>query len=67
MNQYQNPYNAEKIKASHKLLKEFKYDLKSIDKGYANRTLYVNVGKNTIKSKPVIPGDERYFHWWKRI
>jgi len=53
MNIYQNPYNAEKIKKAHKLLAEFKYDLAPLDKGYANKTLYVNVGDLKIKSKPV--------------
>ena len=31
----------------------FKYELKPIDKGYNNRTLYVNLGDGNIKSKPV--------------
>ncbi len=32
---------------------EFKYDLGQIEKGYNNRTLYVNLTDSTIKSKPV--------------
>ena len=32
---------------------EFKYDLKPVDKGYNNRTLYINLAKNEIRSKPV--------------
>lgn len=31
----------------------FKYDIPTIDKGYANQTLYVNLSDGTIKSKPV--------------
>lgn len=31
----------------------FEYELKPIDKGYNNRTLYVNLGDGNIKSKPV--------------
>jgi len=53
MNTYKNPYDPIKIKAAHKLIAEFKYDLKPLEKGYSNRTLYVNIGKNEIKSKPV--------------
>ncbi len=53
MNKYQNPYDAEKIKAAHKVIKEFKYELQPLDKGYANRTLFVNVGDLRIESKPV--------------
>jgi len=53
MNKYQNPYNAEKIKEAHKLIKEFKYELKPLEKGYANQTLHIHVGDNQITSKPV--------------
>lgn len=45
--------NIEEIKNSHKLLKQFKYTWKPIDRGYNNRTLYVNVGNLEIKEKPV--------------
>ncbi len=41
------------MKKAHKLLKEFKYELGKIEKGYTNRTLYINISDNTIKSKPV--------------
>ncbi len=42
-----------KLKENHKLLKEYKYELGKVDKGYANRTLYVNISDNIIKEKPV--------------
>ena len=45
--------NIEEMKARHVLLKEYKYKSAPIDKGYNNRTLYVNVSDNTIKEKPV--------------
>jgi len=45
--------NFEEIKNSHKLLKQFKYSWKPIDRGYNNRTLYVNVGNLEIKEKAV--------------
>jgi len=35
------------------MLKEFTYDIPKIERGYANQTLYVNVGTNEIKIKPV--------------
>jgi aldehyde:ferredoxin oxidoreductase len=45
--------NIDKLKSQHKLLKEYKYELGLLDKGYTNRTLYINVGNNEIKEKPV--------------
>ena len=45
--------NIEKLKSAHKLLAEYKYELGKIEKGYTNRSLYVNVGTNEIKEKPV--------------
>lgn len=41
------------FKQKHPLLKEWAYTLKPIDKGYNNRTLYVNVGSGEMKEKPV--------------
>ncbi|MBN4050941.1 MAG: aldehyde:ferredoxin oxidoreductase [Alkaliphilus sp.] len=41
------------MKNSHKLLKKYDYKLGTIDKGYTNRTLYINLDNNTIKSKAV--------------
>jgi aldehyde:ferredoxin oxidoreductase len=40
-------------KLERKLLAEFKYDLKPVDKGYNRRTLYINLDTYEIKSKPV--------------
>lgn len=45
--------NIQKMKNQHKLLKEWTYTLAPIDKGYNNRTLYINLSDNTIKEKPV--------------
>jgi len=41
------------MKAAHKKLKEWKYELRPIEKGYNDRTLYVNVGTQEIKEKSV--------------
>ncbi len=46
-------YNIEKLRSKHKILKEYKYELKPVEKGYNNRTLYINLSSNEIKVKPV--------------
>ena len=38
---------------NRKVLAEYRYDLKPVEKGYNRRTLYINVGTKEIKSKPV--------------
>ncbi|MFA6400815.1 MAG: aldehyde ferredoxin oxidoreductase C-terminal domain-containing protein [Salinivirgaceae bacterium] len=45
--------NVAEIKKGHKLLKEQNYVWKPIDKGYNNRTLYINLDDNRIEEKPV--------------
>ncbi len=45
--------NVEKLKSAHKLLCEYKYEPGKIEKGYTDRTLYINVGTKEIKEKPV--------------
>jgi len=37
------------------ILKELRYEIQEIEKGYANRTLYINFSTNDIKIKPVTP------------
>ncbi len=41
------------MKKAHRVLAEYRYELRPVDKGYANRTLYVNLSDNTIESRPV--------------
>ncbi len=43
----------EEIKQGHKLLAEFVYETRPVEHGYANRTLYVDLSTNTIRSRPV--------------
>ena len=43
----------QKMRQAHKVLAEFDYELSEVEKGYANRTLYVNLSDNAIASKPV--------------
>jgi aldehyde:ferredoxin oxidoreductase len=43
----------EQVRAAHKLLSEYRYQLKPVERGYANRTLYINLSENVIQEKPV--------------
>jgi aldehyde:ferredoxin oxidoreductase len=45
--------NIQELKASHKLLKEFKYTVTPVQKGYADKILYLNLSNNDIKIKDV--------------
>ena len=46
-------HNIEDLKAKHKILAEYKYQLGEVEKGHNRRTLYINVGNHEIKEKPV--------------
>ena len=43
----------EDFRKTHKLLAQYKFAWAPIDKGYNNRTIYINVGDRTIREKPV--------------
>ncbi len=43
----------EEKKAAHRLLAEYRYELRPVQGGYANRTLYINLSDRTILEKPV--------------
>ncbi|MGF7057088.1 aldehyde ferredoxin oxidoreductase family protein [Brassicibacter mesophilus] len=45
--------NIDKFLEKHKVLTEYKYDLGKIEKGYTNRSLYVNLSENKVESKLV--------------
>jgi aldehyde:ferredoxin oxidoreductase len=45
--------NIMEMKRAHKLLARMDYELGKVERGYTNRTLYINLSDNTIKSKPV--------------
>ncbi len=47
------PLSLEKMKAAHKLLVEYKYEMRPVERGYANRTLHINLGTNEISEKRV--------------
>ena len=51
----------EKAKAAHRLLAEHEYDLRPVERGYANRTLHIDLTTNTITEKPVTQGMKDIF------
>ncbi len=46
-------WDVEEIKKQHKVLHEYTYEKKEVYRGYANRTLHVNLTTNMIQEKPV--------------
>lgn len=46
-------HSIDKMKSAHKILKEFTYSPKAVNKGYSGETLYVNLSTNEIKIKTV--------------
>ncbi len=45
--------NVSQLREMHRVLVDFHYDTQPVVHGYANRTLYVDLGTNEIRSKPV--------------
>ena len=43
----------EEIRAAHKIVAQMHYPLQPVERGYANRTLYINLNANQIQAKPV--------------
>ncbi len=41
--------------SSHRLLQEITYEKQPVQKGYANRTLHINLSENSIDERPVTP------------
>jgi len=48
-----SPVPVEELKKAHKVLAEYTYELRPVMRGYANRTLYINLDDYTIQEKPV--------------
>ena len=46
-------WNLKKIKSAHRVISEYSYKKGEVEKGYANRTLYVNLTTGEIKEKKV--------------
>jgi len=45
--------NVKDLRKSHKKIAEFSFEPKEIYRGYADRTLYINLSSNEVKIKPV--------------
>jgi len=45
--------NAAELKKKHKKLTDFGFEVKRINRGYADRSLYINLSNNEIKIKPI--------------
>src|SRR5210317_1731925 len=43
----------EQMKQAHRVLAECDYEVQPVEKGYANRTLYINLEDLSIQEKPV--------------
>ena len=56
-----NKWNLNKIKLEHKTISEYSYIKKDIQKGYANRTLYINLNEGIIKEKKVTEDMKKLF------
>jgi aldehyde:ferredoxin oxidoreductase len=54
-------WDLEGMRTAHECLATYEYKAKPIDKGYAGRTLYVNLGTREIKEKPVTGDMKRKF------
>lgn len=55
------------LKQAHRLLAEYSYEPKKLDKGYTDKTLYINIGENRISSKDVSPETKKKFIGGKGI
>lgn len=51
----------EKLLDAHRVLAEYQYDLQPVVRGYAGRTLYINLSDGVIRSRPVTPEMKKIF------
>ncbi len=54
-------WNVEKLRSKHKILAEYTYKKGEVKKGFANRTLYVNLSTKEICEKPVTDQMKKLF------
>ena len=54
-------WNLKKIKTAHHIVKKYEYKKGKVEKGYANRTLYINLSTNEIKEKKVTEDMKKKF------
>jgi aldehyde:ferredoxin oxidoreductase len=49
------------MRAAHRVLVDFPYEAVAIDRGYANRTLYVDLSASRVEARPVTPQMKELF------
>jgi aldehyde:ferredoxin oxidoreductase len=54
-------WDVNKVKSAHKVLTEYDYKKGEVQRGYANRTLYINLNTNEIKEKKVTEDMKKKF------
>jgi aldehyde:ferredoxin oxidoreductase len=54
-------WDIKKLKSKHKILSEYNYKKGEVQRGYANRTLYVNLSTGEIKEKKVTDDMKKKF------
>ncbi len=57
----EHTWNVEKLRSKHIVLAEYRYKRREVKRGFANRTLYVNLSDNTIHEKPVTDEMKKLF------
>ena len=46
-------FSPAELQAAHRMIAKFDYELRPVERGYANRTLYVNLSSGRIEARPV--------------
>ncbi|MEW6649998.1 MAG: aldehyde ferredoxin oxidoreductase C-terminal domain-containing protein [Chloroflexota bacterium] len=54
-------FSTQDLRSAHKVVAEFQYDRRPVMRGYANRTLFIDIGQNLIQSKPVDEATKKTF------
>ena len=54
-------WNLKKLRSAHKILSTYSYKKGEVNKGYANRTLYINLDSGVIQEKPVTDHMKKMF------
>ncbi len=53
--------DVETLRKTHEAIVEYAYETRPVERGYANRTLYINLSKMSVESKPVTPEMKKIF------
>jgi len=60
-NNTKHKWDIKKLRSGHKILAEYNYKKRELQRGYANRTLYVNLSTRQIKEKPITEDMKKKF------